>query len=212
MLYVQQSLSPGEEILMGARFHWMYTVQAVFWILFGLAIGIAIGYGAIWWVVSEAIRDLYPGLPDESFDIAWDEVVKEKGGYLNILWSLHVALRFSILGFFLLGLFFFMHMMVIKATTEIAVTTDRMIYKKGLVARHVGELSIDRIEGVSVSQGFWGRILGYGRVSIRGMGVGEVLLPPIEEPIAFRKAIQEALTMKKDNKGGAPIKTTSDDF
>ena len=196
---------------MGARFHWMYTVNAVFWILFGLAIGIAVGYGAIWWTVTSAIHAQYQDLPKELFDSAWASVVKAKGGYLQILWSQHPLLRFSILGFFILGLFFFTHMMIVKATTEIAVTNDRLIYKKGLVARHVGEISIDRIEGVSVSQEFWGRILGYGRVSIRGMGVGEIILPPIEAPISFLKAIQEARALKA--KGGGPaIKTTDDDF
>jgi uncharacterized membrane protein YdbT with pleckstrin-like domain len=187
----------------------MYTMQAAFWILFGLAIGIAIGYGTIWWSVTASIRDYYPGLPEELFNDAWGNVVKSKGGYLQILWSLHPIVRFSILGFFILGLFLFMHMMIVKATTEIAVTNERIIYKKGLIARHMGELGIDRIEGVSVSQEFWARILGYGRVSIRGMGVGEVILPPIEDPIAFRKAIQEARALKDK---GAPMKTNEDDF
>lgn len=210
MLYVQQSLGTDEEILMGARFHWMYTVNAVFWILFGLAIGIAVGYGAIWITIASFIRDHYPGLPKDKFDLAWAETVKLKGGYLKILWSLHPAIRFSILGFFMMGLFFFVHMMIIKATTEIAVTNKRIIYKKGLIARHVGEIGIDRIEGVSVSQGVWGRVWDYGRVSIRGMGVGEVTLPPIEMPISFHKAIQDARTMHE--KGHAPLKTTNDDF
>jgi len=205
MLYVQQSLGPGEEILTGARFHWMYTVRAVFWILFGLALGIAIGYGAIWWVVSEYIRDNYAELPPELFNQAWHQAVATKGGYLQILWSLNPILRFAILGFFLLGLFFFAHLMIIKATTEIAVTNERVIYKKGLIARHVGELGVDRIEGVSVSQGVWGRIWGYGTIIIRGMGVGEVILPPlIEAPISFRKAIQEAKTMRDKAKSGSP--------
>ena len=196
MLYVQQSLSSGEEILMGGRFHWMYTVKAMFWIMFGLAMGIAIGYGAIWMEVTSVIRSTYPGLPDELYDKAWNMVVQENGGYLKILWSVHPVLRFSILGFFMLGLFLFMHMMIVKATTEIAVTTERVIYKKGMIARHVGELGVDRIEGASVSQGLWGRILGYGRVTIRGMGVGEVILPQIEDPIIFRQAVQEACVTK----------------
>ena len=37
-----------------------------------------------------------------------------------------------------------------------------------------------------------GRLFGYGRVMVRGMGVGEVVLPPIEQPIRFRKAIEKA--------------------
>ena len=209
MLYVQQSLASDEELIFSARFHWMYTFRAVLWIVFGLAIGMAIGYGAIWWVVSSSVREVYSELPDENFSAAWAEMVTEKGGYLQILWSLSPFIRFAILGFFILGLAFFTHMMIVKATTEIAVTNRRVIYKKGLVARHVGELAVDRIEGVSVSQEFWGRIWGYGRVSIRGMGVGEVILPPIEAPIAFHRAIQEARSMQE--KSGV-VKTTHDDF
>ena len=197
MLYVQQSLGPQEEILMGARFHWMYTLNAVFWILFGLAMGIALGYAGVWWVVSAEIRMTYPGLPDEMFQQAWDNVVLGRGGYLKILWTLHPMVRFGILGCFVLGLFFFTHMMIIKATTEIAITSERLVYKKGLIARHVGELNIDRIEGISVQQGVLGRMFGYGRVIVRGMGVGEVMLPPIETPIEFRKAIQEAKAMQE---------------
>ena len=207
MLYVEQSLGPNEEILMGARFHWMYTLQAVFWILFGLAIGIAVGYGFIWWEVTQEMRISYPGIPDSLYQKAWDAIVVKRGGYLKILWQLHPGVRFGILGSFMIGLYFFAHMMIVKATTEIAITTERLIYKKGLIARHIGELNIDRIEGVSVRQEILGRLCGYGRVCIRGMGVGEVLLPPIEAPISFRKAIQEALSMQ--SKGGN-LKSTDD--
>lgn len=211
MLYVQQSLGPKEEILMAARFHWMYTLQAIFWILFGLALGIIIGYAAIWWVVSQEIRDMYGGaqLDDRNYQIAWDYVVHKKHkGYLRILWELHWIVRFGILGLFMLGLWFFAHMMVVKATTEIAVTTERLIYKKGLIARHVGELNVDRIEGVSVRQDMLARMFGYGRVCVRGMGVGEVLLPPIEQPIEFKKAIHEA----KETREKAGLARKSDDY
>lgn len=196
MLYVQQSLGPQEEILMGARFHWMYTLQAIFWVMFGLALGIAMGYAMIWFDVTNQIRDLYGSdLPDELYQEAWDRVVDARGGYLKILWEQHVIVRMGILILFLVGIYLFAHMMVIKATTEIAVTNERLIYKKGLIARHVGELNIDRIEGVSVQQGVLGRMLNYGRVCIRGMGVGEVMLPPIEAPIEFRRAVNEAKSM-----------------
>lgn len=207
MLYVQQSLGPQEDILMGARFHWMYTLQAVMWILFGLAFGIAIGYGAIWLTVTSEMRQLYPDIPAHLYDQAWNEIVARNGGYLKILWGLHPMLRFGILACFVIGLYFFAHMMIVKATTEIAVTTERLVYKRGLIARHVGELDIDRIEGVSVRQGVFGRIFGYGRVLIRGMGVGEVLLPSIEAPIEFRRAIQEAKAIEDK---AQPVQTTDD--
>ena len=207
MLYVEQSLGPQEEILMAARFHWMYTLHSILWIMFGLALGMGLGYMAIWWDVTSTIRETYPSLPSALFDQAWDQTVKAKGGYLNILWSQMIAIRFCILGAFMVGLYFFAHMMLVKATTEIAVTNERLVYKKGLIARYAGELNIDRIEGVSVHQGVLGRIFGYGRVSIRGMGVGEVMLPPIEAPIEFRKAVTQAQSMQSKS---ANLKSDSD--
>lgn len=206
MLYVQQSLGPKEEILMGGRFHWMYTMQAVGWILFGLGMGIGIGYAAIWYVVTADMgRTLTQSVqvPPELYDQTWDKIVRQRGGYLKILWGLHPLLRFGILGMFFLGLYFFAHMMIVKATTEICVTSERLIYKKGLIARMVGELNIDRIEGVSVRQGVLGRIFGYGNVIIRGMGVGEVVLPPIESPIEFRRAVMEAQAVLLKSNGSA---------
>ena len=82
-------------------------------------------------------------------------------------------------------------MMVVKVTTEIAITNSRLIYKRGLIARQVGEMSVDRIEGVNILQSIFGRIFNYGRIAIRGMGIGEVILPPIEDAIALRQAIEK---------------------
>lgn len=204
MLYVQQSLGPNEEILMGARFHWMYTVNAVIWILMGISAGFALAYGAIWWDISQQIKAQFPSLPPEQFENAKKYILDQNGGYLKILWGLHPAVRFMVMGFFIMGLFIFASMMIVKATTEIAITTDRLVYKRGLIARHVGELSIDRVEGVTVSQGILGRMFGYGRVVVRGMGVGEVLLPPIDAPVDFRRAVQEAQNVQ--SRGNVPSK------
>jgi len=41
-------------------------------------------------------------------------------------------------------------------------------------------------------QSIFGRLFNYGRLAIRGMGIGEVVLPPIEDPIVFRQAIEKA--------------------
>ncbi len=171
--YVEQSLTPGEEVLHVGRFHWMYTLQAIMGIVWGI-IGCIIVI-----VASIYLRGKY-GPPFESDH--WVGMVRE----------LHPGLRLSAFMMFIAGLMRFAQMMVVKVSTEIAVTNSRLIYKRGLVARYVGEINIDRIEGVNVLQSFWGRILGYGRIMVRGMGVGEVILPPLENPISFRKAIERA--------------------
>lgn len=173
MLYVQQSLGPDEELVHVGQFHWIYTVQAFMAIVWGVLASVLIIAGAIFGYQ-------YFGVYPEGLDL------------LTAIKHLHPAIRIFAFVMFILGLFSFAQMMIIKATTEIAITNNRLVFKKGLVARHVGEISIDRIEGVNVLQSFFGRLFNYGRLAVRGMGVGEVVLPSIADPIAFRKAIERA--------------------
>lgn len=173
MLYVQQSLTPGEELIHVGHFHWMYTLGAVMSILGGIISCIFVIVAAIYF----------------QFNFGFGFEAKS---WLGLVRELHPGIRLTAFFAFVMGLLRFAHMMVIMASTEIAITNNRLIYKRGLVARYVGEMSIDRIEGVNVLQTFWGRIFDYGRVMVRGMGVGEVILPPMENPIAFRKAIEKA--------------------
>ncbi len=173
MLYVQQSLGPDEELVHVGKFHWMYTVGAFMSILWGLVTSIIIIF------VAYKVYETFGRIPSGV-------------GFLGAIRIIHPGIRGVSFMFFVLGLVKFAHMMVIKATTEIAITNTRLVYKRGLVARQVGEMSIDRIEGVNVLQTILGRLFDYGRVMIRGMGVGEVILPPIEDPIKFRRAIEEA--------------------
>ncbi len=175
MLYVQQSLGPDEELIHVGKFHWMYTINAFMSIFWGLVGAIIIMVGAY---------NIYSFLGKLPADVDFFESIK----------IIHPGIRaFSFL-FFILGLVKFAQMMVVKVTTEIAITNTRLIYKRGLIARQVGEISIDRIEGVNVLQSVFGRLFNFGRVMVRGMGVGEVVLPPIEDPISFRRGIEEAKT------------------
>ncbi|MDH5723785.1 MAG: PH domain-containing protein [Alphaproteobacteria bacterium] len=176
MLYVQQSLGPDEELVHIGKFHWMYTVSAflsIFWGLVGAILVIVIAtyaYGVIGKLPTNASA-------------------------IGSIQHLHPVIRIFSFLVFIFGLMRFAQMMVVKATTEIAITSNRLVYKRGLIARHVGEINIDRIEGVNVLQTILGRIFNFGRIMVRGMGVGEVLLPSIEDPISFRRAIEKAKSM-----------------
>lgn len=174
--YIQQSLTDGEELVHLGHFHWMYNAQAIMNIVFSAALAIGILVFAI------KMQPIVFGGADIFGRLNWIDQVRE----------LHPGVK--ILAFFVLvlGVLKFAQMMIIRATTEIAITNKRLVYKRGLVARYVGEMNIDRIEGVNVLQGIMGRIFNYGRVMVRGMGVGEVILPPIEDPIQFRRAIDKA--------------------
>jgi len=91
-----------------------------------------------------------------------------------------------------IGIFIFLSMMITKWTTEIAVTNKRLIYKRGWIARKTDELSPKKIEEINVSQGVVGRILGFGKIRIQGTGGGEIVLPNIDDPLTFRREIENA--------------------
>ncbi len=189
--YIRQSLSDDEELIHIARFHWMYVVGACMNVLFSFALTI--------FIIVMALK----------FEPLIFGTVNQGVGFTDQVMNLHAGVKILAFFIFVMGLLKFAQMMIIKATTEIGVTDIRLVYKRGLVARAVGEINIDRVEGVNVLQGILGRMLGYGRVMVRGMGVGEVILPPIAQPIRFKKAIEHARTKakKKNNMVVMPTAT-----
>lgn len=73
--------------------------------------------------------------------------------------------------------------------TEFAVTTHRVIYKKGFVSRRTAEMNMDKVESVTVNQSILGRILDYGSIHVLGTGQGIEHLHRIASPLALRNAI-----------------------
>ena len=112
------------------------------------------------------------------------------------------------IGWYIFGiglLFGFWHLLshlIILWTTEIAVTTYRFVYKKGLISRDSQEVSLNKIEEITLKQSIWGRIFGYGALILRGTGVGVIELPNIDEPIKVRRIIENAKASLR--RGGRP--------
>jgi len=74
-------------------------------------------------------------------------------------------------------------------TTEIAVTSRRIIYKRGFIWRKTKEIALDKVESVDVDQSILGRILGYGTLGIHGTGQAIEQLKAISAPITFRNHV-----------------------
>ncbi|MGD0142735.1 MAG: PH domain-containing protein [Rhizomicrobium sp.] len=107
-------------------------------------------------------------------------------------YSLKAWLALIFLGIFIIGIIIFFHLMIRKWTTEIAVTTTRFVEKKGVFTLTTNEISLPNIEGIRVTQSFWGRVLGYGHMRIEGTGVDAITIPDIADPVGFRRAIESA--------------------
>ena len=74
-------------------------------------------------------------------------------------------------------------------TSETDVTNMRVVHKEGFIRRDTFEMSLDRIESVDVSQSIPGRLLGYGDVTVVGVGETDKKIPMIASPIQFRNHI-----------------------
>lgn len=111
-------------------------------------------------------------------------------------WPYHVLAWGSLifLGVILIGIYIFIRLQVWMNTTEFAVTDRKIIYKSGLFSRETHEIPMTSIDEVTAHQQFWGRLLGFGRLSIWGSGRGELCSPPIADPIHIRQILSDART------------------
>lgn len=96
-------------------------------------------------------------------------------------------------GFFLLLAAVFAIIAAIKrATTELAVTDHRVIFKRGIVSRYTIEMARSKVESVDVEQSIGGRIFNYGTILVRGTGGSLEPFRDIEDPLRLRSTITAA--------------------
>jgi uncharacterized membrane protein YdbT with pleckstrin-like domain len=100
--------------------------------------------------------------------------------------NLSLAFWVAALIFVLLALSSALRAFIRRATTELAVTDQRVIYKTGLLARHTLEMNRAKVESVTVDQTMLGRLFGYGTVTVRGIGSALEPIHNIGDPLSFR--------------------------
>lgn len=109
-------------------------------------------------------------------------------------WSLLplIILGFLTIAFFGLGLLFWIAAAIRYMTTELAITDKRVIAKFGFISRNTIELNMAKIESIQVNQGILGRIFDFGSLTIAGGGIPSAPIPGISNPLAFRRAFNDA--------------------
>ena len=102
-----------------------------------------------------------------------------------------VALALQIIAalFGVLGILSALGALIRRATTELAVTDRRVIFKTGVFQRHSMEINRSKVETVGVDQSILGRLLGYGTVIVRGTGGSFEPIAYIGDPLTFRSHI-----------------------
>ena len=81
---------------------------------------------------------------------------------------------------------------LIKYTaSEFFVTDKRVLVKTGLVGKRSIRILFSEIDGIDVSQRISGRILGYGKITLRGKGGAKESFCCIARPLEFSNKIRE---------------------
>jgi uncharacterized membrane protein YdbT with pleckstrin-like domain len=76
-------------------------------------------------------------------------------------------------------------------SSEFAVTNRRVVIKTGWLSRRTIELNMSKVESIQVDQDIFGRLLNYGTITVIGTGGTKEPFPLIDNPIAFRHAVQK---------------------
>ncbi|MGI9329390.1 MAG: PH domain-containing protein [Gammaproteobacteria bacterium] len=93
----------------------------------------------------------------------------------------------------LIGFFSIIKAMIYRWTTELAVTSRRVVAKWGLIKRDTIELNHSKVESFIVHQSIPGRLLNYGTLIVQGTGGGSTPIVDIAEPLSFRSDAMAAL-------------------
>jgi|TARA_B100001964_G_C13869315_1_gene437950 uncharacterized membrane protein YdbT with pleckstrin-like domain len=83
--------------------------------------------------------------------------------------------------------------LILKTTTELAITTKRVIAKVGLIRRNTVELNHSKVESFNIDQSIFGRIFGFGTLVVNGTGGGKTPIPSIDDPLEFRRNAMETI-------------------
>lgn len=79
--------------------------------------------------------------------------------------------------------------------SELVITDQRVIVKRGFISRNVIEISNARIEAISVQQSVLGRLLDYGSVNVIGIGGTTAPLAFVHAPLALKRSADKIMVV-----------------
>ncbi len=80
-----------------------------------------------------------------------------------------------------------------RNATEMAVTNKRIIIKVGFLTKRTVELFLSKVESVGVEQTIFGRMLGFGSITVRGTGGTNEPFNHVANPLEFRRQVQHQI-------------------
>jgi hypothetical protein len=172
--YISNTLIPGEKIMFQAYTHWFFLLDLG-------ALFLVMGCSYLLIDQPDFISQDVPTL------LVWVPKLVSRQPVMISVWYLGLIILW------LIGVLMLWEAFIIKQTTELAITTKRVIAKFGFVNRTVIELKLRRFESITINQSLLGRLLNYGTITITGMGGIKTMVPNIMAPAKFRKILWQVL-------------------
>lgn len=109
--------------------------------------------------------------------------------------ALAASLRTSYMGliFIFLGSVTFLKTYIKKKTDEYAVTNRKILYKYGFISIDSVEIPLHRIEGIKIKQTFFDRLIKRGDVIVNGIGMEQIEMHQLYDPMKFRQHALNAI-------------------
>ena len=101
-----------------------------------------------------------------------------------------------------IGIFITIYEWLRLRSIELAVTTQRVVYKTGIVGRETEEIRLSALETVDLQQTVWGRMLGYGNVRVTGRGESSLVFTHVADPVNVKRAIETAYSANIEHNAG----------
>lgn len=176
MSYTAKVISRDERILHIFRPHWIYLLEGLAWMIFITGIGI----------ILDSYTQTYPSVELGVYKIDFETL------FLN------GAIPPLTATFGLAGAFLFLNIFLIHISTEIGLTDQRIIYKKGVLLTQIDQVDLQNIRAEYVYHGLLGWLLGYGRIHLDCSFIDDVWLPAIHKPYQLIRASHHARMIHDD--------------
>lgn len=138
------------------------------------------------------------------------------GGSIQTFFAMYIP-PFGLFGNFIFGMAIILGALMFvlyfgkMIFTELGLTTERLIYKRGFIFVDVREVDLEEIKSESIDNGVLGRILNYGYLDLDARFIEDMDLPAIADPYRFIKAMNAVRSQIKNDSmrvvldDGAPV-------
>lgn len=165
--YAEKNLAKGEKIVYQTTTHWIIILRPLLIIFAGIAAMSFAGNTNVEMLKNDPVNAL--------------------------LDNPYIVLLFLGALLCLQGLLFLFLKILMIVSTEITVTTRKVIWKSGIFWRDTDEMLRVKVEGCKLdSQSWLGQILNYGTIEVKGTGGNVLSLNVVTEPLLLRSYISRA--------------------